>query len=188
MAEAHVLIDGYLRNGDRVGSTVGFARDGDALAVIDPGLVPGHRAILEPLAALGVAAADVTDVVLSHHHPDHTINAGLFPNARVHDHWAWYREDLWVSRPAEGSEISRGIRLIETPGHSPQDISTLVETDEGLVVFTHLWWTAEGPVEDPYAPDPELLHANRERVLGLAGLVRIHPGHGPGFAPDAAAR
>ncbi len=184
MAEAHVLVDGYLGDDDRVGSTVGFARDGDALVVIDPGLVAGREAILDPLMALGVAAGGITDVVLSHHHPDHTINAGLFPNARVHDHWAWYRDDLWISRPAEGFEISPGVRLIETPGHSPQDISTLVQTAEGLVVFTHLWWTADGPIEDPYAPDPALLRASRERILGLQGLVRIHPGHGPAFAPD----
>ncbi len=24
----------------------------------------------------------------SHHHPDHTVNAALFPNARIHDHGA----------------------------------------------------------------------------------------------------
>lgn len=185
MAEFHVLSEGYLSGGgDRVGSTVGFVRDGDVLVVIDPGLIPGRHAILDPLARLGVSPEDVTDVILSHHHPDHTLNAALFPNARVHDHWAWYRDDLWISRPAEGAELSPAVRLIETPGHSPQDVSTLAETDEGLVVATHLWWTATVPVEDPYAPDPALLHANRLRVLSLPGLARIVPGHGPPFVPD----
>ena len=61
----------------------------------------------------------ITDVVLSHHHPDHTLNAALFANARFHDHWAWYRDDRWVDRPAEGFALSPSIRLIETPGHSP---------------------------------------------------------------------
>jgi glyoxylase-like metal-dependent hydrolase (beta-lactamase superfamily II) len=185
VAEAHVLSEGYLsgRDDDRVGSTVGFVRDGDVRIVVDPGLVPSAAAILDPLAALGVEASDVTDVVLSHHHPDHTLKAALFPNARVHDHWAWYRDDRWVSRPAEGFELSPTVRLTETPGHSPQDISTLVETDDGLVVFTHLWWTAEHPVEDPYATDPGALHEHRERILGLPGLVRIVPGHGAPFAP-----
>ncbi len=59
MAEVHVLSDGYAREeGDnsRVGSTVGFVRDGDALVVIDPGMVPSRSAILDPLAALGVEA------------------------------------------------------------------------------------------------------------------------------------
>ncbi|MFB3738955.1 MAG: MBL fold metallo-hydrolase [Candidatus Velamenicoccus archaeovorus] len=186
MAELHVLLEGYLGHDDRVGSTTSFARDGDVLVVVDPGLAPGRDAILGPLRDLGVSPEDVTDVVVSHHHPDHTLNVALFPNARLHDHWAWYQDDLWISRPAEGFELAPAIRLIETPGHTPQDISTLVETEEGLVVCTHLWWHASGPAEDPYAPDPELLHRNRRRVLELPGLIRIVPGHGPAFAPDGA--
>lgn len=186
MAEVHILSDGYIRGEeDRVASTVGFVRDGDALVVIDPGMVPGRAAILDPLAALGVRPEQITDVVVSHHHPDHTLNAALFANARLHDHWAWYRDDLWTSRDAEGFEVSPSVRLLEVPGHTPQDIATVVETDEGVWVFTHLWWMADGPAEDPYAPDPALVHANRARVLALPGLARIVPGHGPAFEPNA---
>jgi glyoxylase-like metal-dependent hydrolase (beta-lactamase superfamily II) len=183
MTEVHVLSEGYLRDDDRVGSTVGFVRDAETLIVIDPGLVPSARSILDPLAALGVQAEDVTDVVISHHHPDHTLKAGLFLNARVHDHWAWYLDDRWVSRPAEGFEVSAGVHLLETPGHTMQDITTVVGSDEGLVAFTHLWWTADGPADDPYSPDLDLLRANRLRVLSLPNLVRIVPGHGPAFTP-----
>jgi glyoxylase-like metal-dependent hydrolase (beta-lactamase superfamily II) len=187
MAQFHVLADGYLSRRDepdRVGSTVSFVRDGETLVVIDPGLVPSRAAILDPLAELGVDADAVTDVVISHHHPDHTLNVALFPNARLHDHWAWYRDDLWVSRPAEGFDVSPDVRLIETPGHSPQDISTVVGTDDGLVVATHLWWTSSMPIEDPYSTDPGALHENRARVLALGGLARIVPGHGAAFVPD----
>lgn len=184
MAELHILRDGYIDSGEtelRVGSTVGFVRDHDALVVIDPGMVTSAASILDPLAALGVSPGDVTDVVLSHHHPDHTLNAALFPNARVHDHWATYEGDLWIDRPAEGFQVSPGVSLIETPGHTPQDITTLVRTDEGVVAFTHLWWTEEGPADDPYAPDRDTLRSSRERVLGLASA--IVPGHGPRFVP-----
>ncbi len=184
MAEATVLFEGYVgKDGDssRVGSTVGFIRDGDALIVVDPGLVPDHGSILEPLAGHGVGPDEVTDVILSHHHPDHTMNTALFPVARVHDHWAHYRGDVWTSRPAEGFQVSPSVRLIETPGHSPQDISTLVHADAGLVVFTHLWWFEAGPPEDPYA-DPGRLHADRARVLQLRPAL-IVPGHGPAFEP-----
>jgi len=65
----------------------------------------------------------VTHVVITHHHPDHTLNAALFPAARFHDHWAIYQGDLWESRPAEGFAISPDITLIETPGHSPQAVT-----------------------------------------------------------------
>lgn len=187
MAEFHVLCDGYvLDDGERVGSTVGFVRDGDALVVIDPGMVASRSAILDPLEALGVRVDDVTDVVLSHHHPDHALNTALFPNARVHDHWAWYRDDHWEEREAEGFELSGDVRLLATPGHTAQDISTAISTTDGLVVCTHLWWMASGPPEDPLAEDLDALHANRERVLALPGLARIVPGHGPAFAPDDA--
>ena len=185
MAEMHILHEGYLNRGgdDRVGSTVGLVRDGDAVIVVDPGLVPDHRAILDPLSALSLRPDDVTDVVFSHHHPDHTLNAALFPVARFHDHWAIYQGDVWTSMPAEGFRLSAGVSLIETPGHSPQDISTLVETERGLVAFTHLWWTSDGPAEDPYAPDPALLHANRARLLSLR-VALIVPGHGASFEPN----
>ena len=185
-AEVRILFEGYLSRPDaedRTASTVALARDDGVLVVVDPGMVPGQDAILRPLAELEIVPEAITDVVLSHHHPDHTLNAGLFPRARVHDHWAWYRDDVWVDRAAEGFELSPSIRLLETPGHSAQDISTVVQTEDGLVVFTHLWWNAEMPAEDPFAPEPELLHENRARVLGLAGLRTIVPGHGAPFQP-----
>jgi glyoxylase-like metal-dependent hydrolase (beta-lactamase superfamily II) len=183
VARVDVLFEGYLGRPDhRVASTVALVRDRDAVVIIDPGLVPGPASILEPLARHGFRREDVTDVVFSHHHPDHTLNAALFPAARVHDHWAIYQGDLWTSRDAEGFEISPDVSLIRTPGHTAEDISTLARTDEGLVVFTHAWWTAEIPIEDPYATDPAALHGSRARILEL-GPHLIVPGHGTPFEP-----
>lgn len=180
-ASFDLLTAGYV--GSHVASTVSLVRDGDLCLVIDPGMVADRGLILDPLAALGVDSDDVTDVVFSHHHPDHTINAALFPRARYHDHWAIYDGDVWTDRPAEGFELSPSVRLIETPGHSPQDITTLIGTPDGVVAATHLWWHAEGPAEDPRATDPAALHAGRERVAALASV--IVPGHGQPFPMDA---
>jgi glyoxylase-like metal-dependent hydrolase (beta-lactamase superfamily II) len=185
MAEFHVLVAGYLRDDeDRVGSTVSAVLDAASVVVIDPGLVRHVRAILDPLAELGPSPEDVTDVVISHHHPDHTLKAALFPNARVHDHWAWYRDDLWTSRTAEGFEVSPSVTLWETPGHTPQDVTTIVRADLGIVACTHLWWSSSGPPEDPLATDADALHANRRRVLSMPGLALVVPGHGEAFVPD----
>jgi glyoxylase-like metal-dependent hydrolase (beta-lactamase superfamily II) len=181
-ADVHILFIGYV--GERTASTVAYVRDGAARVIVDPGMVPDPRSILDPLAALGESPANITDVIFSHHHPDHTLNAALFPNARVHDHWAIYHGDVWESRPAEGFLVAPSIRLIETPGHTPQDITTLVGTSRGIVAFTHLWWNADGPAEDPFATDSAALHAGRARVLRVAAL--IVPGHGAPFAPTAA--
>ena len=181
-AELTVLHDGYA-SADGVASSVVLVRDEDGIVVVDPGMVRDPALILEPLAAAGVSPDDVTDVVLSHHHPDHTWHLALFPGVRVHDVWAVYRGDQWDSQPAEGRQVTASVRLIETPGHTPQDITTLVETADGLVACTHLWWHADGPPEDPRGTDAEALHAGRARVLAL-GPVSIVPGHGPAFAPS----
>lgn len=166
-----------------VRSTVTLVRDTDVVIVIDPGMAPSQSAILDPLAAAGVAPHEVTDVIISHHHPDHTVNVGLFGNARVHDHWAIYHHDIWTSRPAEGFAVSESVTLWETPGHTPQDITTVITTAEGRVCATHLWWYAGGPEEDPLAVDQSRLHEGRARVLEVATLVI--PGHGAPFIPDA---
>lgn len=179
-AEFQVLFTGYVA--DRVASTVSFVRDGDVRVIIDPGMVPEPAAILGPLEKLVRSPGEISDVIFSHHHPDHTLNAALFPNARFHDFWAIYRGDVWEQRPAEGFALSPSIRLLETPGHTPQDITTIVMTSEGNVAFTHLWWSASGPAEDPLASDPSALHRNRARVLEIAGL--IVPGHGAPFKPS----
>jgi glyoxylase-like metal-dependent hydrolase (beta-lactamase superfamily II) len=181
MATVHVLHPGYIReDGTRVGSSVSLVRDGEALIVVDPGLVASRNHILDPLAALGVGAEDVTHVFLSHHHPDHTINVALFPNAEVVDFWARYRDDLWLDHGGDGWAMTPHTQLWLTPGHSEEDASLVVEAEDGTYVMTHLWWrTDRTPVIDPYASDQALLDFHRERVLAIADVVI--PGHGEPF-------
>jgi glyoxylase-like metal-dependent hydrolase (beta-lactamase superfamily II) len=181
MASVDVLVEGYARNDGevtRVAGTVSLVRAPGLVAVVDPGMVADRDLILAPLRALGVEPEAVTDVVLSHHHPDHTVNIALFPAARVHDTWAVYHGDTWADRPAEGAVLADGVTLWSTPGHTPQDISTIVETDDGVVALSHLWWHA-GMAGDPRATDLDALHAGRARVLEVARIVV--PGHGPAF-------
>ncbi len=180
-AQLDVLTTGYAD--DRVASTVVLIRDGDAVIVVDPGMVKSRALILEPLDHLGVRPEGVTDVVFSHHHPDHTLNAALFPAARFHDHWAVYRDDEWTDRAADGAALGPSVRLMTTPGHTAEDITTLVETPGGLVACTHLWWSVDGPQLDPLATDQQLLERSRADVLALAPALVI-PGHGSPFKPS----
>ena len=180
MAEFHLLTTGYV--GGHTASTVSMVVSGDSLVVIDPGMVASISLILDPILALGRRREEVTDVILSHHHPDHTINVALFPNARVHDHWAIYKDDLWTDRPAEGFEVAEDVILWETPGHTAQDITTIVRDGAQTLAITHLWWYDTAPFHDPLGTHPELLHAGRERVLEVATL--IVPGHGAPFVPN----
>jgi glyoxylase-like metal-dependent hydrolase (beta-lactamase superfamily II) len=184
-ARVHILQAGYVRegsDGQHVASTVTLIQEGNVVVIVDPGMVPSRSALLADLASHGVTQESVTDVVFSHHHPDHTVNAALFPAARIHDHWAIYDGDLWIDQDADGHEISPSIRLIATPGHTPEDITTLAATPDGVHACTHAWWAADGPARDPFAPDPAVLAASRARILAVARV--IIPGHGPAFVPD----
>ena len=179
-AELNVLTAGYAD--ERVASTVVLIRDQGRAMVVDPGMVAHRSRILDPLAALGVNAAEVGDVVFSHHHPDHTLNAALFERARFHDFWAIYEDDTWTDRPADGFQLSPSVRLMSTPGHTAQDITTLVDTADGLVACTHLWWSEHGPAEDPLAQDQSMLERSRAALLELEPAL-IVPGHGAPFRP-----
>jgi len=187
-ARVHVLHQGYVGlDGDdeRVSGTVTLIIDGNAVIVVDPGMVADRGVLLSTLAAHGPGAADVTDVVFSHHHPDHTVNAALFPNARIHDHWAVHQGDRWLDRDAHGAALAPSVRLMRTPGHTAEDISTIASTADGVYACTHAWWSAEGPEEDPLGTDAAALKASRALLLDLATV--IIPGHGAPFGLGARA-
>jgi glyoxylase-like metal-dependent hydrolase (beta-lactamase superfamily II) len=184
-ARVDVLLPGSLTaTGGGVVSTCSLVQDVDRIVVVDPGMAARREDILDPLRRLRLAPEQVTDVVLSHHHPDHTINVALFPNAAVHDHWAIYRGADWEDSDAEGRELTGSIRLIRVPGHSAEDIALVAGTAAGIVVFTHLWWTADFPIDDPYSPDLAALRSSRARVLAFADM--IVPGHAAPFKPGPA--
>ncbi len=179
-ATVHLLQAGYVRDDGRVGGTVTLVRDGDALIVADPGMVARRALILDPLAALGVAPEAVTHVFLSHHHPDHTLNIALFPNAEVVDFRSRYRDDLWLDHEGDGHLLAAHSRLWLTPGHTEEDATLIVEADDATYALTHLWWLGDRtPVIDPLAWDQAALDLGRERVL--AAVDTVIPGHGGPF-------
>jgi glyoxylase-like metal-dependent hydrolase (beta-lactamase superfamily II) len=180
MTTVELIHAGYARSDNHVGSSISVIRDGDAIIVADPGLVASQALILDPLAERGIHPRDVTHVFFSHHHPDHTMNAGLFPDAVVVDFWARYQHDLWLDHGGDGWKLADRTTLWLTPGHTEEDASLIVEADNGVHALTHLWWRQDRTPEiDPYAPDQALLERHRARVLAVADVVI--PGHGEAF-------
>ena len=178
MTSVHLIHAGY--TGERTASTVVLVRDGDATIIVDPGMVARRSLILDPLAERGVAPEAVTHIFLSHHHPDHTVNCALFPNAEIVDFWARYRDDLWLDHDGDGYHLGPRSQLWLTPGHSEEDISLIVEADDAVYAMTHLWWHADRtPEQDPFASDQTAIERGRQRVLAAADIVI--PGHGGPF-------
>ena len=73
----------------------------------------------------------MTHVFFSHHHPDHTVNAALFPNAEIVDFWARYKDDLWLDNGGDGWQMTPNAQLWLTPGHTEEDASLIVSADDG---------------------------------------------------------
>jgi glyoxylase-like metal-dependent hydrolase (beta-lactamase superfamily II) len=137
-------------------------------------------AVAAGLRERGIAPGDVTHVFFSHHHPDHTMNAALFPEAEVVDFWARYKHDLWLGHDGDGWQMTEHAQLWLTPGHTEEDASLMVRADDALYALTHLWWRQDRTPEiDPYAPDQAVLETQRARVLAVADIVI--PGHGEPF-------
>ena len=178
--EGRQLIPGVSADGARhVAGTVALIRGEHAIVVADPGMVTDRALIVAALAKEGVAPHEVTHVFVSHHHPDHTVNIALFPNAEVVDFWAVYKGDLWRDH-ADGYAIAPGITVLRTPGHTEEDASLVVETAEGTYVLTHLWWLDDmTPETDPIAWKQDALEASRRKVVAIADW--IIPGHGNMF-------
>ena len=178
MTSVHLLHAGC--TGDGVGSSIVLVRDGDASIIVDPGMVRSRSLILDPIGALGVRPEAVTHVFLSHHHPDHTVNIALFPNAEVVDFWARYIGDQWLDHDGDGYHLSPHAKLWLTPGHTDEDASLVVEADDGVYAMTHAWWHADRtPEVDPLGDDQAALAASRARLLAVADI--IIPGHGGPF-------
>jgi glyoxylase-like metal-dependent hydrolase (beta-lactamase superfamily II) len=142
-----------------------LVRTGDRLALIDAGVGPGQigpygpakrvirgGALLYSLALIGVTLNDITDVILTHLHPDHygwaTAEGGnLFPNATIRCHaldWDHFVTNPPVPSSFTTSLLPLGARL-ETfdrdgpivagidaqlaPGHTPG--STIIVLNSG---------------------------------------------------------
>ena len=183
-ARVDIILEGSLTStGGGVASSCTLIRDGDRVIVVDPGMAGSARSILDPLAALGVGVEDVTEVVLGHHHPDHTIHAGHFPNAAIHDHWAIYRGTDWEDSECDGRVLAPSVVRARTPGHTAEDLAGIVGTPDGIVVCSHSFFNADTTVEDESPDDPDALHGSRAAILAIAD--EIIPGHGPRFTPTA---
>lgn len=190
----HVLTEGYVQpiegrefvpgktsdGARKVASTIVLVKADDATIVVDPGMVATRDLITEGLAKHEVTLADVTHVFISHHHPDHTVNIGMFPNAKLVDFGGVVENDVWSDHPDRWT-VTPGVWVLRTPGHTRQDASLIVETAEGVYAMTHVWWTDEmQPVIDPLAEDQKALEASRLLILETADW--IIPGHGKRFA------
>lgn len=158
--------------------------------IVDPGA--NRDLLLEQLKKRGLTIEDIDIVFITHHHLDHAMNVGLFPNAKVVDEEAVYTQ----AKAVKGVEIlpDTDISVIATPGHEYAHASLVVPTDKGTVVVAgdNFWWPSSAKILegqdqqivditalDSFAENMEQLIESRRKVLELADWVI--PGHGKMF-------
>jgi N-acyl homoserine lactone hydrolase len=159
--EIDVLIQGFpgrmVCHGGLGWSTVALVRGEGRVALIDVGSFNMRKGILDQLARRNLEPGDVTDVILTHSHYDHSLNWILFRHARIvigARELAWSLKEPWGEGPvpelymreleewptlhpvAAGQEFMPGFRAHAAPGHTPGHLVYVLEGRDSDAVFT----------------------------------------------------
>ena len=139
-----------------------LVRNGDRVMLFDAGLGQGKGELMQSLQAAGIDPAAVTDVLISHGHPDHVgglvRDGGLaFPNAAIRlsrAEWASLRANAQqadlvriimpkVQTFEPGGEVEPGVTAQDTAGHTPGHVSYLIADGQNQLFYTgdlvHHW-------------------------------------------------
>ena len=156
-----IIVHGYpgksVCNGALGWSTIALLRGAGHVVLVDAGSFGMRRLLIDGLARHGLEPADVTDLLLTHSHWDHSVNWTLVSHARIHigrtelgwslgEPWGatpvpelYVRElDRWptVDRVDDGGEVLPGITAHLAPGHTPGCLVFVVRGGERDVIFT----------------------------------------------------
>lgn len=159
--QIEIVVEGYpgksVCHGGLGWSTIALLRGHGRVALIDVGSFSQRNLIVNRLAAHGLAPGDVTDVLLTHSHWDHSINWVMFPKARVMiggKELDWSVQEPWGMSPVPelyvrelassrqlvrinaGDEAMPGIRADKAPGHTPGHLIYTLAAGARDVIFT----------------------------------------------------
>ena len=185
---------------DRITISAGglLVRTGRRVVLIDTGFGPrDHGALLASLKVAGVSPGEVTDVLITHPHPDHI--GGLldaqgrlaFPNATIRmasAAWGWFKQK---APPAvistlgprmqsfePGARIAPGIVSRPLPGHTPGHVGYEITSghsrllDIGDVAHSSIVSLARPQWSIEFDTDHAV--ANATRAETLRALARTH--------------
>jgi glyoxylase-like metal-dependent hydrolase (beta-lactamase superfamily II) len=155
---------------------------GDRVVLVDTGMDATGAHLDAGLDQLGASWADVSDVVITHHHPDHI--GGLdHVRARAPQATMWSGDDLPDARSVgEGDRIG-ALRVISTPGHTPGHIS-LVDEQQGDVLVGDCVGTVAGRLQRApavFTADAAVAERSLHRLAEIGGR-RLLCAHGPEVA------
>ncbi len=159
--EIDVLVQGYpgktVCHGGLGWSSIVLLRGHGRVALVDVGSFNVRGPLIAHLDRRGLSPRDVTDVVLTHSHWDHSVNWTLFAHARIvigKTELDWSVGEPWGETPvpelyvrelqswrtvqtvAEGDEALPGMTAHLAPGHTPGCLVFLLAGETHDVIFT----------------------------------------------------
>ena len=191
MVSVKVLNKGWAKKDGEVWEAVPnttLIEHGRKRIIVDPGCDPR---LIDVLEMNSVWPEEIDTIFLTHEHLDHTANAALFKDAEIVDP-TYIRKGIKMI-PHSGYIPDTGIKIIQTPGHTRDHASLLVDTAEGgvLICGDLFWWTVDMdpiPDHDIMLSLPDEFAENRDillqsRLKALRSNVKIFiPGHGAPFS------
>jgi len=193
MSKIHILIEGYAHPGENglyiASPTTSLIYSNGLKILVDPGT--NSKALIEALKEHNLTVKDIDRLFISHYHPDHFLNVRLFGQVDLYDgsmKWSEDKEEMYQDVFIPGTDI----KIIPTPGHSPEHSSLLVQDEElgAVCVAQDVFWWEDGKQDnssvevlmnltDQYMTGLEMLKSSRKKVLEISDW--IIPGHGKMF-------
>ncbi|MCW4049599.1 MAG: MBL fold metallo-hydrolase [Candidatus Bathyarchaeota archaeon] len=181
-------------------------RDGDLNIVHDPGILQlGRYGTLQMrLREFGLEPDDIDVVINSHCHYDHIEANYLFKGKPLYVHedevkfcdrlyWPEFTQaffGIMDMKKIKGTvQVSPNVKIIETLGHTPGSISTLVETDAGLVALVGDAAIIKEDLLELRAPSVVTKNIGAETAIESLRKIRdlnpvmVVPGHDAPFTP-----
>lgn len=160
-AEIDIIVHGYpgksVCHGGLGFSTIALLRIGSRRALVDVGSFGQRGLLLRQLKERGLSPRDITDVLLTHSHHDHSINWTLFNQANIvicQEELQWSLNQPWgetvvpelyvrelqtwptLKTIKNGEEVFPNTTAFVAPGHTPGSTVFILDAGEVDVIFT----------------------------------------------------
>lgn len=156
-----ILVHGYpgrsVCHGTLGWSTIVLLRGHGRTALIDVGAFGARHLLQDKLKERNLQPEDVTDVILTHSHYDHSINWTMFAQANIYisgSELDWSLKAPWGKTPVPelyvkelatwgtlkrisgGNEVLPGLKAYDAPGHTPGHLVFVLKGQNHDIVFT----------------------------------------------------